>query len=103
MNRRKFLKRAVVAAPVALGGAAAYARFFERHAVEVVPVDLALGLGEPLTAALVGDFHFDPLYETEYLETVVAAVNGTAPDVVLYAGDFVTDSTDRLPELLALL
>jgi predicted MPP superfamily phosphohydrolase len=103
MNRRKFLKRTLVAAPVALGSAAGYARYIERHAVEVVPVDLALGLGEPLTAALVGDIHFDPLFETDYVETVIATVNGVAPDVVLFAGDFVTSSADRLPDLLTIL
>ena len=103
MNRRKFLKRAVVAAPVVLGGTAGYARLVERHAVEVVPVDLAVGLGEPLTAAVISDIHFDPLFETDFLESVVATVNQVAADVVLYGGDFVTDSTDRLPELLAVL
>ena len=103
MNRRKFLKRALVATPVAIGGTAAYGKFVERHHVEVVPVDLALGLGTPLTAALVSDFHFDPLYETDYLERVAATVNATNPDLVLFAGDYMTDTTRRLPELADIL
>jgi uncharacterized protein len=103
MNRRTFIKRTLIATPVALGGTAAYGKFVERHHLEVVPVDLALGLGAPLTAALVSDFHFDPLFETDYLETVVATVNGTSPDLVLFAGDYVSQTTDRLPELLDIL
>jgi uncharacterized protein len=103
MTRRTFIKRSVLAAPVVLGGAAAYARFVERHAVEVVSVNLDPGLGEPLTAALIGDIHFDPLFEIDYLEIVVAAVNAVTPDVLLYTGDFVTNSTERLPDLLAVL
>ena len=103
MNRRTFVKRTLVATPLALGGAAAYGKFVERHHLEVVPVDLDLGLGAPMTAALVSDLHFDPLFETDYLETVVATVNGLAADLVLFAGDYVTDTTDRLPELTAIL
>ena len=103
MNRRKFLKRTLLATPLVLGGTAAYGKFVERHHLEVVQVDLELGLGAPLTAALVSDLHFDPLFETDYLEAVVAAVNGLAADLVLFAGDYVTDTTDRLPELTAIL
>src|SRR5256885_16757127 len=100
MNRRKFLKRSLVAAPIVAAAGAGYGRYIERHDVEVVPIDLDVGLGQPLTAALLSDFHFDPLFETDYLRTVVAAANRIAPDLVLYAGDFVSHSTDRLPELL---
>ena len=103
MNRRKFLRRTLVATPLVLGGTAAYGKVIERHHLEVVPVDLDLGLGAPLTAALVSDLHFDPLFETGYLETVVATVNATNPDLVLFAGDYVTDTTDRLPELVGIL
>src|SRR3954462_6868782 len=103
MNRRKFLKRWLVAAPVAAAAGAGYGHYIERHDVEVVPVDLDLGLGRPLTAALLSDFHFDPLFEIDYLRTVVAATHRAAPDLVLYAGDFVSHSTDRLPELLDVL
>src|SRR4051812_13562301 len=103
MNRRKFLKRSLVAAPVVAAAGAGYGRYIERHDVEVVPVDLNIGLGQPLTAALLSDFHFDPLFETDYLRTVVAAANGLAADLVLYAGDFVSHTTDQLPELLGLL
>jgi predicted MPP superfamily phosphohydrolase len=100
MNRRTFVKRSLVAT-VGLGAAAAYGRCLERHAVEVVSVKLELGLPEPLTVAVLGDIHFDPLYETDYLEDVVARVNRLAPELILYTGDFVSRSADRLGELLA--
>ena len=84
-------------------GRRGYGHYVERHHLELAPVDLAVGLGEPLTAALVADLHFDPLFETDYLQAVVATINRAGPDLVLYAGDFVTQSTDRLPDLLDIL
>lgn len=103
MNRRTFVKRSFLATAVGLGTGAGYARFVERHAVEVVPVEIELGLSEPLTAAVLGDVHFDPLYEVDYLEDVVARVNSLAPDLILYTGDFLSKSADRLSELLTVL
>jgi predicted MPP superfamily phosphohydrolase len=103
MNRRTFVKRCVVAGAVGLGAGTGYARFIERHAVEVVPVEIELGLPEPLTAAVLGDIHFDPLFEVDYLEDVVARTNRLAPDLILYTGDFLSRSADRLPDLLAVL
>jgi predicted MPP superfamily phosphohydrolase len=102
MNRRSFVKRSL-AASAALGAVTGYARCLERHAVELVTVAVELGLPAPLRAAVLGDIHFDPLHETEYLEAVVASVNGLAPDLVLYTGDFLSRSAERFGELLAVL
>lgn len=103
MSRRAILKSSLVTAVVGLGGGAGYARFVERHAVEVVRMEIAIGLFEPLTVAVLGDIHFDPLYEVEYLERVVAHANELSPDFILYTGDFVSRSADRLTGLLAIL
>ena len=103
MNRRTFVKRSLVAAPVAGAATAGYGRFVERHSIEVVPLDLDLGLGRALTAAVLGDLHFDPLYETDYLADVVARVNRLGPDLVLYLGDLLSETTARLPDLLDIL
>lgn len=103
MTRRTFVRRSLLAAPVALGAGAAYGRYVERHAVEVVELEVPVGLTEPLTAALLGDFHFDPLYETDYLSDVVARTSALAPDLVLFAGDFVSDSAERVAELADIL
>ena len=103
MNRRTFVKRSLVAGAVGLGAGTGYGRFIERHAVEVVPLEIELGLPEPLTVAVLGDIHFDPLYETDYLEDVVARTNRLSPDLILYTGDFLSRSADRLADLLAVL
>jgi uncharacterized protein len=102
MNRRTFVKRSALAA-VGLGATAGYARFLERHAVEVVPQQFELGLPEPLTVAVLGDIHFDPLYERDYLESVVERTNKLSPDLILYTGDFLSRSADRLADLLTVL
>ena len=85
MTRRTFFKRTLIASPFLIGGTAGYSRYIERHAVEVVDVEIALSLPKPLTAALLSDIHFDPLYETSYLEAVVARVNELSPDLILFA------------------
>ena len=103
MNRRTFVKRSFVAGAVGLGASAGYGRFIERHAVEVVPLELELGLPEPLTAAVLSDIHFDPLYETDYLEDVVARTNRLSPDLIFYTGDFLSRSAERLADLLTVL
>jgi uncharacterized protein len=103
MNRRTFVKRSLAATAVGLGASAGYARFVERHAVEVVPQQIELGLPEPLTVAVLGDIHFDPLYECDYLADVVARTNRLSPDLILYTGDFLSRSADRLADLLAIL
>jgi predicted MPP superfamily phosphohydrolase len=103
MNRRTFIKRSLIATPLALGGSAAYGRYIERHAVEVVHQEVDLGIGAPLTVAVLGDIHFDPLYEGDYLEGVVARVNELSPDVIAYTGDFLSHSAERVGELAELL
>lgn len=104
MTRRTFFKRSLLASPLVLGaGALGYSRYIERHDVEVVEVDMAVGLPAPLNVALLSDIHFDPLCETEYLEDVIARVNQLSPDLILYAGDFVSVSIERIEELMAIL
>ena len=103
MNRRTFVKRSFFTAVGGLGAGAGYGRFVERHAVEVVSLEIELGLTQSLRVAVLGDIHFDPLYETDYLEDVVARTHRLSPDVILYTGDFLSRSTDRLDELLAVL
>lgn len=103
MNRRTFLKRSSAAAVVGLGAGVGYSRFIERHAIEVVEREITLGLPHPLTVAVLGDLHFDPLFEVEYLDEVVARTNRLSPDLILYTGDFLSRSADRLNDLLAIL
>ncbi|MEM7144856.1 MAG: metallophosphoesterase [Verrucomicrobiota bacterium] len=68
-----------------------------------MPVEILVGLERPLTVCVLGDIHFDPLFETEYLREVVNRVNSLAPDMIWYTGDFLTGSSDRLNELAEVL
>jgi predicted MPP superfamily phosphohydrolase len=104
MNRRTFIKRSLMAAPFALGaGVLGYSRYMERHDVEVVDLEMQMGLPRPLNIAVLGDIHFDPLFETEYLENVIARVNQLSPDLILYTGDLISASTERIDDLMAIL
>jgi predicted MPP superfamily phosphohydrolase len=103
MKRRKFVKCALAGVPLSLAAAVGYARYCERHAVEVVTVPIALGLPKPFSVALLSDIHFDPLFETGYLESVIARTNQLAPDMIVFAGDFVSHSLDRLADLGGIL
>ncbi|QJX00644.1 metallophosphoesterase [Frigoriglobus tundricola] len=97
------MKRALASVFIGLGAGAGYSRFIERHAVEVVPVPIDLGLTTPLTVAVLSDIHFDPLYEIDYLEEVVARNNQLSPDLIIHTGDFLSQSAERLSDLLAVL
>jgi predicted MPP superfamily phosphohydrolase len=100
MKRRGFIKGGLAATAFLGCGSAAYAaNGFDRHDLQVATVRLDLGLTTPLRAAVLADIHFDPLYETGYLETVFAALARQSPDLVLFAGDYTTHSTARFGEL----
>lgn len=103
MNRRKFIKRALIATPIAGGGLAGYGHLIERHHLEVVPVAISLGLEHPLRVCVLGDIHFDPLFETHYIRSVVELVNGISPDMLLFTGDFLSQSPGRMDDLADLL
>ncbi len=103
MTRRQFFRRSFIATPFLIGGTMAYGHYFERHDIEVVPCELVLGLGEPITAALLSDIHFDPLCEEEYLARVIMLTNGLQPDYIIFTGDFLSHSTQRLTDLANIL
>jgi predicted MPP superfamily phosphohydrolase len=100
MQRRTFIKRGLAtAAFLGCGGTSlAYADDQERHGVQVTTVPLHLGLTRPLRAALLADIHFDPYYETGYLGAVFRMLAASSPDIVFYAGDYVTHTTARFEE-----
>jgi predicted MPP superfamily phosphohydrolase len=97
MRRRTFIRGLLGTAALA-GVGTAYAGEFERHGFQCEIVPLRLGLAEPLRVALLSDIHFDPLYETGYLESVYAGLAATKPDLVVYTGDFVTHSAARFAD-----
>jgi predicted MPP superfamily phosphohydrolase len=99
MNRRAFIKGGL-AATAFLGGGSVYAAssLFDRHDLEVKTVRLHLGLTTPLRAAVLADIHFDPLYETGYLDHVFTQLARQSPDIVFYVGDYVSHTTARFEE-----
>ena len=100
MLRRTFIKQgAITAAFLGCGGTAfALIDDHERHHLQITTVPLRLGLTRPLRAAVVADIHFDPHYETGYLDEVFRQLAASSPDIVFYAGDYVTRTTDRFEE-----
>jgi predicted MPP superfamily phosphohydrolase len=103
MTRRQFFRRSFIASPFVIGGTMAYGHYLERHDVEVVPRELSLGLGEPLTLAFLSDIHFDPLCEADYLTRVITTTNALSPNYFVFGGDFLSHSTHRLADLATIL
>lgn len=109
---KKPLVRNTLAALTGLVGGALVLGWFERRKVEITRKQIALDLGpespKSLRIALLSDFHFDPLHETEFADRWVALANEEKPDLALLLGDFVSDSArqfhllaDRLADLQA--
>lgn len=103
MNRRKVIKNALIYTPISAGALAGYGHYVERHHLEIVPVPVHLGLDKPLRIGVISDIHFDPLFETDYLRLVVSTVNSISPDLLIYTGDFLSKSADRMSELADIL
>src|SRR4051794_8567737 len=102
--RRAFLTRMrVLMAPVLLGGGGySYASLLERHCltVERHDVNLALGPRAPRRLRVVSltDFHFDPLYEEDFVAECVKRTNELKPDIVMLTGDYITRSSRRIDD-----
>lgn len=98
LTRRRFLLQTFGAIGLAGLGSAAYAGAWERHDVEYSRVSLEIGLGRALRVALFSDLHFDPLYEVDYFDDAFRRLRALEPEVVLFAGDFVTRTVRRFEE-----
>jgi hypothetical protein len=102
MLRRDFIKTGLGTAAFLGCGTVAYQGVVGRHDLSVKHVPVKLGLESPLRVALMADFHFDPMYETGWLETVFQHAAAQNPDLVLYAGDYVTHTNHRFEEFGAI-
>lgn len=109
-NRRTFLRQLAKFAGTPLccgGGALGYGSLLERHRVEVERHEIKLALGDRAPARVraltMGDFHFDPLYEGDYVAKCVSIANRLKPDVIFLTGDYVTSKSDRIGEFAALM
>lgn len=99
MNRRTFIRGALTTTVAAAAGTSVCAYAEDTHDLETTTVPFALGLHRPMRVVVLGDIHFDPLYEEAYLARVIGHVNGLQPDLILYTGDFITAHADRMPVL----
>lgn len=109
-TRRAFFNKLAKLAGAPLlcgGGAIGYGSLVERHRVKVDRHEVRLALGErapgKFRALAMGDFHFDPLYEEEYLAKCVTLANSMKPDVIFLTGDYVTRKSDRAGDFADLL
>lgn len=100
MNRRTFLKGALSTTVV---GAAIGYEGIHSHALDQTVIPISMGLNKQLRLVVLGDIHFDPLYEESYLSYVASLVTDLRADLVLYTGDFVTHNAFRIKDLAALL
>lgn len=95
LTRRKFLKRAFAAAPVAFGGAVAEAAFVEPQWLAVKHLSLSKNPRHRFVQFT--DVHYRG--EKAYLEKVVAEINAQSPDFVCFTGDLVEESEFFEPAL----
>jgi predicted MPP superfamily phosphohydrolase len=98
MDRRKFLKRAGLAAGAAtMGGAYP---FLEARWCRVVRRTIAVpnlpGPFRATTVALLADVHHGPYVPLSYIRHVVRMTNALNPDIVALAGDYVDRSADHI-------
>jgi uncharacterized protein len=95
MDRRKFLKRAGLAALGAATAGAVYP-FLEAKWCRVLRQTVALpNLPSPFrgtTVALLADVHHGPYVPLSYIRHVVEMTNALEPDIVALAGDYVHQS-----------
>jgi predicted MPP superfamily phosphohydrolase len=103
MNRRLFLHTLLGASVTGATAAAACAYGEDTHDVEITRVPVQIGLQNPLRLAVLGDLHFDPLYNEAYLTHVIDLVKDLGPDLIAYTGDFVTSRLERVPDLARIL
>ncbi|MFZ4767813.1 MAG: metallophosphoesterase, partial [Roseimicrobium sp.] len=109
-SRRRFIARfKTIYAPMMLSGSGSYAygSLLERHRLTVERHDLRLALGarapERFRAVSLTDFHFDPLYEMEFLQECVNRTNELKPDVVLLSGDYISRTSRRIDDFSRVL
>lgn len=99
MKRRDFVRRGTIGAIAAGVGVVGYTIGIEPHWLEIVRRDLPVAnLPDTLvgkTVALISDIHVGPRVSDEYLVESFERARALKPDIVLFAGDFVSYRVDR--------
>jgi predicted MPP superfamily phosphohydrolase len=109
-NRRSFFKRLkyfYAPALLAGGGSYSYGAALERHQLKVERHELKLALGEraprSFRAVSLTDFHFDPLYEEDFVLESVRQANALKPDIVLLTGDYISNTSSRINDFARII
>lgn len=91
ITRRKFIQFAATAAGAAI---ATDSILIEPNRPRIVRREIALRRWparlEGFTIALLSDFHYDPYFSEHPLHAAVGMVNDLRPDLIVFAGDFVS-------------
>jgi len=103
MDRRAFIRGAVTTTVAAAAGASLCAYSKDTHDIEITTVPFSIGLNHPLRMVVLGDIHFDPLFEEAYIAHVCSLVTSLQPDIIFYTGDFISAHADRINVLSGIL
>jgi predicted MPP superfamily phosphohydrolase len=101
MTRRTFVRGTLISTALMAGEASAL--LLDTHDIEIKHVPLTLGLKQPLRVVALGDFHFDPLCDEDYVKDVVQMVTQLQADLIIYTGDFMTENPSRCLDLAEIL
>lgn len=77
-----------------------YARYIEPKRLEVTELDLSSG-DDPLSIAFVTDLHVGPSFSADDLEPTIRELERIKPDVILFGGDYISESPRFLHDLEA--
>jgi len=95
LKRRKgnVFSRAIVSVlgllSVAGMGLLIYGSFVEPHIIVITEKSVPFPAEEPLTIAVLGDFHAGPYKGRAHVERAVRMANAQLPDIVLLSGDYI--------------
>jgi len=101
-TRRDALRVLTAAGLGLLGGVASYGYAYERHQLRVVRTDLPFGGLPPafdgMRVGLITDLHHSPFVPQEDVARAAALVMVEQPDLIVLAGDYITDKDIRYLE-----
>ena len=101
MNRRKFLRIPLVAAPFAALPFGAYARYLEPEWLEIDRQEVQLrGIapGTTIRVAQLSDFHSSDVVPNALIERSIDVALAQKPDLVCLTGDFITHGKKWFPD-----
>ena len=103
ITRRAFVRGVLATSAIAAAGSLYLDYETDTHELDVSVVPLSIGLNTPMRMVVLGDIHFDPLYEEAYIESMVKKITDMQADLIVYTGDFVTHRVTRINDLASLL